>query len=72
VPAAPPGVPSRCIDLAGRALAARAIVDLALEDDGGSVSLSEAQARQAALLPLERAARRALVAACSPEVWPPG
>jgi hypothetical protein len=71
-PVAPPGVPARCVDLAGRALTARAIVDLALEDDGGSVSMSEAQARQAALLPLERAARRALVAACSPEVWPPG
>jgi hypothetical protein len=71
-PTAPSGVPSRCVDLAGRALTARAIVDLALEVDGGSVSMSEAQARQDALLPLERAARRALVAACSPEVWPPG
>ncbi|GAA1479390.1 hypothetical protein GCM10009623_38360 [Nocardioides aestuarii] len=70
-PAAPPGVPARCVDLAGRALTAVAIADLALDDDGGAVSASEAQARQAVLLPLERAARRALVAACSPEVWPP-
>ena len=70
-PAAPPGVPARCVDLAGRALTALAISDLALEDDGGAVSATEARARQDVLLPLERAARRALVAACSPEVWPP-
>lgn len=70
-PAAPPGTPARCIELAGRALTAWAIVDLAREDDGGAVSASEARARGEALLPLERAARRALVAACSPEVWPP-
>lgn len=71
-PAAPPGVPARCADLAGRALTAHAIVDLAMEDDGGALSVSEARARHDALLPLERAARRGLVAACSPEVWPPG
>lgn len=71
VPAAPPGVPARCVDLAGRALTALAIADLALEDDGGAVSATEARARRDTLLPLERAARRALVAACSPEVWPP-
>lgn len=70
-PAAPEGVPARCVDLAGRALTALAIADLALEDDGGAVSASEARARQAVLLPLERAARRGLVAACSAEVWPP-
>ena len=70
-PAAPPGVPPRCVDLAARALTALAIADLALEDDGGAVSASEAHARQAVLVPLGRAARRGLVAACSPEVWPP-
>jgi hypothetical protein len=58
------------VDLAARALQARAIVDLALEDDGGAVSAAEAQARRAALQPLGAAARRGLVAACSPEVWP--
>lgn len=68
---APPGVPARCIDLAGRALQAIAIVDLALEDDGGAVSASEIEGRRQALVPLERAGRHALVAACSPEVWPP-
>jgi hypothetical protein len=29
------------------------------------------ECRRAALVPLGRAGRRALVAACSPEVWPP-
>jgi hypothetical protein len=68
----PPGTPARCSDLAARALQARAIVDLALEDDGGTLSASEIAARRAALHPLGSAARRGLVAACSPEVWPPG
>ena len=64
-----PGTPERCVDLAARALQARAIVDLALVDDGGAVSASEAGLRRAALSPLAAAARRGLVAACSPEVW---
>ncbi len=70
-PGAPPGVPERCVTLAARALTARAIVDLALDDDGGATSASEISRRREALVPLDRAARRALVAACSPEVWPP-
>ena len=32
---------------------------------------SEIELRREALRPLDRAGRRALVAACSPEVWPP-
>ena len=68
---APPGVPTRCVDLAGRGLQALEIAVLALEDDGGAISAAEIGARRAALTPLERAGRRALVAACSPEVWPP-
>lgn len=68
---APDGVPPRCVDLAARGLQALGIADLALEDDGGAVSASEIVAREAALRPLARAGRRALVAACSPEVWPP-
>lgn len=68
---APPGVPARCVELAARALQALDIVELALEDDGGAISADEATARGAALRPLARAARHALVAACSPEVWPP-
>ena len=47
------------------------VAALALDGDGGAVSASEAEARRQALVPLERAARSALTAACSPEVWPP-
>lgn len=68
---APPGVPPRCGELAGRALHALEVVDLAMEDDGGALSLHEITRREAAIAPLARTARRALVAACSPEVWPP-
>jgi hypothetical protein len=46
-------------------------VALALVDDGGALTVLEAESRRAALRPLGRAARRALVAAASPEVWPP-
>jgi hypothetical protein len=68
---APPGVPERCAELAARALQALEIVELALDDDGGAITAHEAQARRGALVPLGRAARAALVAAASPEVWPP-
>lgn len=67
---APLGTPPRCADLAARGLQGWAITELALEDDGGAVSAYEIEARRAALQPLERASRRAIVAACSPEVWP--
>jgi hypothetical protein len=40
-------------------------VELALEDDGGSITAAEADARTEALRPLDRAARRGLVAACT-------
>lgn len=69
--APPPGVPARCAELAARGLQALEITDLALEDEGGAVSASEAEMRRQALLPLARAGRRALVAASSPEAWPP-
>jgi hypothetical protein len=68
--AAAPGVPARCLDLAARGLQALTIVELALADDGGAVTATEAEQRRAALQPLDRAGRRALVAAGSPEVWP--
>ncbi|GAA1451292.1 hypothetical protein GCM10009641_85460 [Mycobacterium cookii] len=68
---APLGTPARCADLAARGLQAWAIVDLALDDDGGALSSYEVQRRRGLLQPLGRAARRAVVAACSPEVWPP-
>lgn len=67
---APLGTPPRCVDLAARGLQAWAIVDLALVDDGGAMSSYEAERRRKLLQPLGRAARRAIVAACSPEVWP--
>jgi hypothetical protein len=67
---APPGTPPRCVELAARALQATAIVDLALGDDGGALTAAEAEGRRTALRDLATAARHALVAACSPEVWP--
>jgi hypothetical protein len=68
---AAPGVPTRCVDLAARALQALEIADLALEDDGAALSVHEIDRRRGALTPLARAGRRALVAACSPDGWPP-
>jgi hypothetical protein len=61
----PPGMGSRAVRLAGLAARCRAIVELALEDDGGSISAAEADARVEALRPLDHAARRGLVAACA-------
>lgn len=69
--AAPPGTPPLSADLAARALQALAIVDLALDDDGAAITAFDADARRAALSGLGAAGRRALVAACSPEGWPP-
>lgn len=68
---APEGVPGRCVDLAERGLQASGIVALAREDDGGALSAYEIEQRRGALAPLDRAGRRALTAACSPEAWPP-
>jgi hypothetical protein len=67
----PAGVPPRCVELASRGLQALEIVELALADDGGALTSYDADARRRALVPLARAGRRALVAASSPEVWPP-
>ena len=47
------------------------MVALAEVDDGAAVSAYEIDRRRAALGGLERTARRALVASCSPEGWPP-
>lgn len=68
---APAGTPRRAAELAGRAMQASTIVSLAFLDDGGAVSSFEVSARSNILRGLETAARHALVAACSPEVWPP-
>ncbi len=68
---APPGIPPTCAQLAATGARAARIVELAVADDGAAVSAYEIGARREALRPLEQAARRALVAACSTEAWPP-
>ena len=67
---APLGTPGLCVELAARGMQAWSIVDLALQDDGGALTSYDVERRRGVLQPLERAARRAVVAACSPEVWP--
>ena len=61
----PHGMAPRAVRLASMATRCRTIVELALEDDGGSITAAEADARRDALRPLDHAARRGLVAACS-------
>ncbi len=61
----PDPMTSRAVRLAALATRCRTIVELALEDDGGSVTAREADARRDALQPLDHAARRGLVAACA-------
>lgn len=61
----PPGTTERAARMLGAALRCRRIVDLALEDDGAAVSAQEIARRRDALLPLDHAARRAVVAACT-------
>jgi hypothetical protein len=63
VPATLPGRAQALLALASRC---RRITALALADDGGSVTAREADVRREALLPLDAAARRAVVAACDP------
>jgi len=67
---APPGTPPECVGLAVRGVLMEALVRTALADHGGAVSAVEVMARRDALEELSRHARRALVAACSVEVWP--
>jgi hypothetical protein len=61
----PPGTSNRAQRMLALAVRCRTIVELALVDDGGSLTAAAADGRRAALLPLDRAARRAMVAACS-------
>lgn len=61
----PPWLAPRAQRLMAQAVRCRGIVALAVEDDGNAVTAAEADARRAALLPLDQAARRALVAACA-------
>jgi hypothetical protein len=59
----PPTTPPRCLRVLATAARVRAIVELAAEDDGGSVTGWEAGARTDALRDLERVSRKAVVAA---------
>jgi hypothetical protein len=61
----PGGMAPRAVRLAGLAARCRAIVELALQDDGASITAAEADSRHEALRPLDHAARRGLVAACA-------
>lgn len=63
--ALPPGLDPRRVDTAERAVLCLDIVALARDGDGGSVTSTEITRRRAALDELDRAARRALVGACS-------
>ena len=61
----PPRYDGRRVETLDRALLCLEIVELALADDGGAVSSYEMDQRRAALGDLDRAARRAVVGACS-------
>lgn len=61
----PPGVPVPRVETVERAVLCLEIVALARTDEGGAVSSYEMEARRTTLADLDRAARRALVAACS-------
>lgn len=64
--ALPPGYPARAGRLAGRSQRCLQVYDLAVESEPDALTASEAAARASALRPLERAARRGMVAACAP------
>jgi hypothetical protein len=66
----PPGLAPRAVRVLGTASRVRGIVALATVDDGGAVSGWEASQRSTLLRALDATARRAVVAASSPEVGP--
>lgn len=66
----PAQVPGRCARLAATAVRMLEVCALALADDGGALSAGQAHERRESVRDLEAAARRALVAACSPDSWP--
>lgn len=61
----PPGYDARRVETTERAVLCLDILELARSDEGGAVSAYEMDRRRAALADLDRAARRALVGACS-------
>lgn len=64
--ALPPRWPPRAVAVLASGLRLRAVVALALDDDGGAVSGWEAQQRRATLRELDGVARRAVAAAAGP------
>ncbi len=64
-PPLPPGTDARRVETVERATLCLEIVELAGAVDGGAVTAYEMQRRHSALADLGRAARRALVGACS-------
>lgn len=63
----PPSLDSRRTGLIARATRLRLALSLALAEDGGAKTLAESRRRRELLEPLERAVRRAIVAACAPD-----
>ncbi|MDQ3615564.1 MAG: hypothetical protein M3393_02865 [Actinomycetota bacterium] len=61
----PSGTVPRVLRVASLSARCRSIVDLALDCDGAAITARQAEQRRAALAPLDHAARRGLVAACS-------
>jgi hypothetical protein len=61
-----PGYDPRAVRTAATARRCLAIAEAALADDGGAISVTDADARRRTVLQLATAARRALVAACGP------
>lgn len=61
----PRAFPTQAQTVAARGARLLAVVGFALDDDGGAVTSAAAQSRRSALVPLEQAARHALVAACN-------
>ncbi|MDQ3114162.1 MAG: hypothetical protein M3Q84_08715, partial [Actinomycetota bacterium] len=62
----PPGVDPRAYDLLARAERLLAAIQAALADPSVAGSATLDTQRRSALVPVERAARRALLAACQP------
>lgn len=60
----PPGTPGRAERVLAQARRTLVLADLARRGDGGALTAAAADARARALDPLERAARRAMAAAC--------
>lgn len=69
--ALPPTAPRRSVAVLATALRVGAIVELATEDDGGAVTLHDAQSRRQALRSLDGVARRAVAAAANALLQPP-